>query len=299
MSDQSRRDQQAPLETSDILIARGGSLRLDALAPHQGHFLQKHVARSQLASRGIFSHGIYGPFRKVLVVRSAFLLISLIVAGCSGEIGSKTKAVDLCDLRVIESLAVPDSYDGAMWQVSEEDDFVTVIRPFNSKNRLGMILEGQYTCAVRDAGEKIAFLRVRGPGGNEIIVDDGTAPNSPKRIGAIEAGAERIAGIDPQNLASSSGNGEEREWLANLSFSGCPEASDWFRMQDSLRAGDYNAELPSRCFIINPGDRILANGHSERETVTYKGHNYERARMKDGRPFWSDSLDDISISPIN
>ena len=232
-------------------------------------------------------------------MRTYALILALLILGCTSEISPETKAVDVCDLEVIENLAVPESYDGAIWQVSESGGFVTVDRPFESENSFGIRLKERYTCVVRDGGEKIAFLQVYGPIGASTIVDDGTAPTSPKRIEQIEAGAERIARIDPSNSDPRSSGNEETEWVANLTFSGCPEASDWFDMQQRVRAGDYSAELPSRCFRISPGDRIVAKGHSQRETVNHNGHTYEQARTNDGRVFWSDSLDEISLSPIN
>lgn len=95
---------------------------------------------------------------------------------------------------------------------------------------------------------------------------------SSKRLDQVEAGGRRAAAAGLQGADTKAASGERMEWIANLTFSGCPEASDWFDMQDRIRAGDYSAELPSRCFKIVPGDRILAQGHGRRTSVEYNGH---------------------------
>lgn len=241
-------------------------------------------------------------------MRIFVLVIAFGVAAC-GNGGNESadrglpsysaRAVDLCDLRVVNSLKAPDSYEGAMWQISEQDGFVTVNRPYTAENSFGATIKGRYTCVVKDRGTTIALLRTDGPLGSDVIIDDGTAPLSPKRLTQVEAGGERIAAIDPTQPDPKAKTESEIEWVANLTFSGCPEASDWFEMQKRVRAGDYTADLPSRCFKINPGDRLFANGHGHRETIENEGHAFERARTSDGRIFWSDSLDDISISPAS
>lgn len=121
---------------------------------------------------------------------------------------------------------------------------------------------------------------------------------SPERLDQVEVGGRRAAAAGVQGPDLKAASGETMEWIANLTFSGCPEASDWFDMQDRIRAGDYTADLPSRCFKIVPGDRILAQGHGRRTSVEYNGHTYEQGTLPDGQAFWTDSLDEVSISRV-
>jgi hypothetical protein len=125
--------------------------------------------------------------------------------------------------------------------------------------------------------------------------DEHAAPAfNENRVAAIEAGARREqADVDE---ASKSGSKGDVRYITNGFISVCPDASDWFKMQDAVLAGDNSVNLPSRCQQLSPGTIVIAPEEGRRETVRYKGHEYEKGRFEDGRAFWTDELDNSVLS---
>ena len=92
--------------------------------------------------------------------------------------------------------------------------------------------------------------------------------------------------------------GKARRWIVNLQFSGCPSASDWFAMQEHGDKGGWEMDLPSRCFLLKPGDFVVTPAKGARQTVSNKGHDYEKAATENGVEFWTDGMDNMSLTPI-
>ncbi|MCZ4344328.1 hypothetical protein O4H52_22270 [Sphingomonadaceae bacterium G21617-S1] len=123
------------------------------------------------------------------------------------------------------------------------------------------------------------------------------------RLAAIQAGGERAirdgklraaAATDPTVQPPR----ETGRYVVNMMFSACPKVADWYAMQDAITARNYNVNLPAQCRKLNPGTRIKAAPKGSRPTLVYNGHSYEMGQYEDGQPFWTDGMDELSLSPM-
>lgn len=222
------------------------------------------------------------------------------IAQAANEEPPVAKAAEIataCEITLRENLSTPDSFDAkGIWSASEHGSIVTLERDYSALNGLGAQISSSYRCKFDTAEDRIIALSVGQPGiwGSTIIRDEQAAERY-ERISRLQEGAERALENKSKPQPTSPG---ERRWITNLFFTGCPEASDWFDAQDAVEAGRWDFELPSRCFDIPVGTTVLAQPQGHREVVTRMGHDYQKARLEDGRVFWTDQLDELSLSPL-
>ncbi|RVQ68950.1 hypothetical protein EKN06_01650 [Croceicoccus ponticola] len=114
-----------------------------------------------------------------------------------------------------------------------------------------------------------------------------------ERVGRLREGAARAA--NNRTLKQPTGSRSVR-WITNTYLAGCPVASDWFEMQEAVERGNMSIDHPDRCIVMQPGTVIIAPPEGKRETITHKGHEYEKASLQDGRVFWTDEMDDVSLT---
>jgi len=200
-----------------------------------------------------------------------------------------------CEISLRQNLSTPDSFDAnGKWSASEFESIVTLVREYSAVNGFGTQISSSYRCKFNRVENRVIALSIgrRGVWGTTLIRDEQAAERE-DRSARIQAGAERA--LQSSSGPQSAGPGERR-WITNLFFTGCPEASDWFEAQDAVEAGRWDFELPSRCFEIPVGTIVFAPSDEHREVVTRNGHDYQKARLEDGRQFWTDQLDELSLS---
>lgn len=206
------------------------------------------------------------------------------------------QAVSACDLLLKRNLVSASSFQKVgTWRFSQEGTIGTVQRDYRTENALGVEIQSSYFCRFDQASQSVIGLKSFGPSGTKVILEDAAARAEVEALNRIEEGAERA--IANSNMPQPTGS-EEKRWIVNLQLTGCPAASDWFAVQDAVRAGRWDVELPSRCFSVPPGSVIVTPPEGKREQAEHNGHSYQKARLEAGRVFWTDELDSLSISPL-
>ncbi len=134
-----------------------------------------------------------------------------------------------------------------------------------------------------------------------------------ERLDRIEAGGRRShedmldrieewKNPSKQPPSDSSNSSEPHRWIVNAFFSGCPEVSDWFRMQHLVQDGNFDndhlAVLPDRCIMFEPGAYLIAPLKEHRETYMNNGHEYESFSLEDGTKLWGDGMDEVTTSDL-
>lgn len=162
---------------------------------------------------------------------------------------------------------------------------------------LGVVLLKKRYCVVIGLGFGLCVALFSKHEPAKVVVDR-AAENL--RVQKVEDGGKRNYNDLQQRIADEKA-GRKREptatrWIINMTFSGCPAASDWFEMQDAVFKGSTTASLPSRCFQLTPGMIVLAPPPQKRATIYHNGHRYERGQLTDGTTFWTDSMDEVSTS---
>lgn len=83
-----------------------------------------------------------------------------------------------------------------------------------------------------------------------------------------------------------------------LAFRACPRAADWFNFQDAVEKQDVSVDLPNSCRMVGRGTIISVEPTERRRTLVRKGHSYQQGFYADGTEFWTDSMDDLSITKL-
>ena len=206
------------------------------------------------------------------------------------------QAVTACDLLLNDNLVSSDSFKKqGRWTYTQADQIGTVQRNYSAQNVLGATVDSSYFCKFNGDTQRIVALKIFGPTAISVIVEDKGAALETARLDRVKEGAARaIANSD----APQPSGAKEQRWIVNLEMTGCPVASDWFAVQDAVRAGRWDVDVPRQCFKIPPGTVVLTRPEGNREQSTHNGHDYEKARLEGGRVFWTDELDSLSISPL-
>ena len=214
----------------------------------------------------------------------------------------RTAALRSCDDKLLEVLIKPESFkEVGDIRFSVSSDTGTLQRDFSAIDSSGVWRNTGYICKYGTATDRVLSFQT-----SDIVthtINDPILqgeyippPGSAERVEKIKAGAARVMANHRMQQPSGS---KAIGWITNMFMTGCPEASDWFEMQDAVRRFDMSVDLPPRCFKIQPGTIVITQPKGNRLNISHNGHAYERGVLENGQAFWTDEMDHRSLTPLN
>jgi hypothetical protein len=95
-------------------------------------------------------------------------------------------------------------------------------------------------------------------------------------------------------------------WRVRIPVTVCPSASDWYPASEALQRAIANnrtdfdlPHLPQHCWRIERGDTVRLPPAGSRNIDTHADHILFQARTEDGRVFWTDEIDSVSMEPLD
>ena len=233
-------------------------------------------------------------FETEAVPACEMLLKDNLVSSSSND--SEIEAVTACEMLLKDDLVSSSSFeDRGIWSFTQNGRVGTVRRDYSAQNSFGVTIDSSYVCKFNADFQRVIALETIGPMGRQVIIEDRERAREAARLESIQEGAERALANSDRPQPTGSG---DRRWITNLEMTGCPEASDWFAMQDVVQAGRWGVAPPDRCIKIQPGTVILTPPEGSREQQSHNGHAYEKGTLENGTEFWTDELDSLSLSPL-